>query len=243
VAGDHPGPPTMRRRTRFRLTAAFILAATAAWAGAAYLALPEFWTLRERHRPRPAMLTTTPQGIPGDPINVGVVGTLDELVLAFAEAGWRKAEALGFRSDIGIGESVVFDRPDPEAPVSTLIFQGRRQDLAFEKPVGTSADRRHHVRFWLAEGQGIGGRPLWLGAASFDKGVGFSRDTGQITHHVDADLDAERDLVIDDLGAAGLLSSTSLMDGIGPTDDGRNGGGDRYFTDGKILVGTLRPAM
>ena len=31
---------------------------------------------------------------------------------------------------------------------SNLYYDGRRQDHAFEKPVGDSADRRHHVRLW-----------------------------------------------------------------------------------------------
>ena len=90
---------------------------------------------------------------------------------------------------------------------------------------------------------GADGRPLWLGSASFDRGVGFSHDTGQITHHIASDVDAERDLVINDLQTAGQLSSTYEIPGIGATKTGRNGGGDPYFTDGKALIGVLhRPA-
>ena len=109
---------------------------------------------------------------------------------------------------------MVFDRPYPDAPVSTLLFEGRRQDLAFEKPVGDSADQRHHVRFWETTGRDDG-RPLWLGSASFDRGVGVSHDTGQITHHIGPDVDAERDLVIADLTTAGVVVSTYEMPGAG----------------------------
>ncbi|MGO8026696.1 LssY C-terminal domain-containing protein, partial [Rhizobium leguminosarum] len=83
---------------------------------------------------------------------------------------------------------------------------------------------------------------LWLGSASFDRGVGVSHDTGQITHHIGPDLDAERELVIGDLKAAGQISMTFERAGVGATRDGRNGGGDPYFTDGRILVGVLRSA-
>ena len=69
--------------------------------------------------------------------------------------------------------------------------------------------------------------------------MGLSHDTGQITHHIGADIDAERDLVIADLRTVGWISSTYDIDGIGATQDGRNGGGDHYFTDGKALVGVL----
>ena len=84
------------------------------------------------------------------------------------------------------------------------------------------------------------GRPLWLGSASFDRGVGLSHDTGQITHHIGPDLDAERDLVIRDLTTVGSdhHPPTKLPAAVA-TKDGRNGGGDPYFTDGKVLVGVL----
>ncbi|TGV77342.1 hypothetical protein EN801_036915, partial [Mesorhizobium sp. M00.F.Ca.ET.158.01.1.1] len=71
-------------------------------------------------------------------------------------------------------------------------------------------------------------------------GVGLSHDTGAITHHIGPDIDAERDFVIGDLNAAGLLSSTSDLAGIGATKTGRNGGGDPYFTDGRAIVGVLK---
>ena len=172
------------------------------------------------------MRTTTTDGIPGDPINVGLVGTHQDVIQAFAAAGWRPADAITLKSSVEIGVSVVFDRPDPDAPVSTLIYEGRRQDLAFEKLVGSSADERHHVRLWLKEPVEGDTRPLWLGSASFDRGVGFSHDTGQITHHIGPDLDAERDLVIRDLTTAGWVRSSYEIPGSGATQDGRNGGGD-----------------
>jgi hypothetical protein len=56
--------------------------------------------------------------------------------------------------------------------VSSLYCDGLRQDLAFEKQVGRSAEQRHHVRFWRVLEAGKDGRPVWLGAATFDKGVG-----------------------------------------------------------------------
>jgi hypothetical protein len=207
----------------------------------AYLAAPEFWSFRDRgfRNQTFEMVTHTPQGIPGDPINVGVVGNEKELMHAFALAGWDTADAVTLKTAIRIGESVLFSHPYPDAPLSRLLFDGRAQDLSFEKPVGTSADQRHHVRFWRTGAIGDDGRPLWLGAASFDRGVGLSHETGAITHHIDADIDAERDFLIGDLSAAGMLASTSDIVGIGATRTGRNGGGDPYFTDGKAVVGVL----
>lgn len=71
----------------------------------------------------------------------------------------------------------------------------------------------------------------------------MSHDTGQITHHIGPDVDAERDTVIADLKKAGVLASSFEMEGRGPTSHGRNGGGDPYFTDGMVLVGVLDRAV
>ncbi|PSH63041.1 MULTISPECIES: LssY C-terminal domain-containing protein [Phyllobacterium] len=233
----------MRRRTKFRMAVSGLIALLITYFLIAYFVVPEIWILRDAGRADfGKMVTTTEQDIPGDPINVGLVGSKEEVIRGFAAASWDPADKITLRTSIDIGLSVVLDRPDLDAPVSALLFDGRKQDLAFEKPVGKSADRRNHVRFWLTKKTGADGRPLWLGSASFDRGVGLSHDTGEITHHIGPNIDAERDLVISDLLKAGQLSSTYEIRGIGATRTGRNGGGDPYFTDGEALVGVLRQA-
>ncbi len=111
--------------------------------------------------------------------------------------------------------------------------------MAFEKPVGNSADRRHHVRFWKVLERGEEGRAVWLGAITFDRGVGFSHDDGRITHHIAPNIDFERDLLTDDLKAAKVVTTIYEVTGIGPTLNGRNGEGDPYFTDGEIKISVL----
>jgi hypothetical protein len=236
---EAPAAPKSRRLKRSRRAATATLLVLLAYLAAAYVAAPEFWWFRDADIAPPAMRTTTTQGIPGDPINVGLVGSHEDMLRAFAAAGWRPADAITLRSSVEIGISVILDRPDAEAPVSTLLYDGRRQDLAFEKPVGKSADRRHHVRFWQTAPVGDDPRPLWLGAASFDRGVGLSHDTGQVTHHIGPDLDAERDNLMRDLQNAGRLRSTYAIPGSGETRTDRNGGGDPFFTDGEAIVGIL----
>lgn len=232
----------MRRRNATRRTAGLFLAVGLVYLGLAYLIVPEFWSYRDHGLDLlpEEMRTTTVQGIPGDPINVGLVGSRADILHAFAVAKWNAADAITWRSSLEIGESVLFDQPYADAPVSTLLFEGRKQDLAFEKPVGRSADQRHHVRFWQVTAE-TGDRPLWLGAASFDRGVGLSRDTGQITHHIGPDIDAERDFLIGELTMADMLTSSDTFEGSGPTRSGRNGEGDPYFTDGMVRIGILQP--
>ena len=209
----------------------------------AYVALPLFWREREKHR-HPALaalpkVTYNADGIPGDPLNVGLVGHREQLVRAMLAAGWRPADPITFESSIKIAESVLFDRPDPDAPVSNLYAFGRKQDLAFEQEVGSSADRRHHVRWWQSKELDADGRPLWIGDATFDIAAGLSHLTGQITHHIAPDVDAQRDQLMADLRKAGQLQGQYQVMGVGPTQDGRNAGGDRYYTDGMLSVGVL----
>ena len=84
------------------------------------------------------------------------------------------------------------------------------------------------------------GRPLWIGDATFDRDAGISHLTGEITHHIAPDIDAERDQLMADLAEAGQLAGRYEWPGIGATQDGRNAGGDRYETDGMIAVGVLK---
>lgn len=217
----------------------------AAYGLVAYVLLPRAWRHHE-HLPAMATLpvrTLAPDGLPGDPLNVTLIGDEAQVRGAFAAAGWSAAVPVTLRSGARIAESVLLDRPDRDAPVSPLLLWGRPEDLAFEREVGSSARERHHVRFWRSPLHSDGGRPVWVGAASFDRGVELSRRTGQVTHRIAPDLDAERDRVIDDLDAAGRLLRIFAVSGMGPTLAGRNGGGDRFFTDGELYVGELIEAI
>ena len=74
---------------------------------------------------------------------------------------------------------------------------------------------------------------------TFDRGVGLSHYTGQVTHHIGPDIDAERDLLMRDLREAGMVEAVFQISGVGPTLFGRNGGGDRYYTNGEIDMASL----
>jgi LssY C-terminus len=227
--------PNRRRGFQFLGVVAFLYLVLA------YLALPALWRHHE-HEPGLAelpMVTRTSTGIPGDALNVGLVGSQEDVLRAMQAAGWFPADPVTLRTSLAIVGSVVLDRPYHDAPVSPLYYQGKKEQLAFEKPDGRSADRRHHVRFWQVLKEGTDGRPVWLGAVTYDRGVGLSHYTGQVTHHIGPDIDAERDLLMRDLTAAGMLDAVFPILGIGPTLFGRNGGGDPYYTDGEIEVGSL----
>ena len=133
----------------------------------------------------------------------------------------------------------LFRRSDDDAPVSNLYLFGRKQDLAFEQPVGGGPRKRHHVRFWRWD-QLRNERPVWFGAATYDERAGLSYTTGQVTHHIGPDVDAERDRIVADLTQAGCASDIEWKDRFHTRLEGRNGGGDKWSTDGRLAMVVLQ---
>jgi hypothetical protein len=105
--------------------------------------------------------------------------------------------------------------------------------------VGNSPKQRHHVRFWKAETPDRDGHPLWLGAATYDERVEISRTTGGVTHKIAPDIDRERNKLVGDAIRAGMLDGYYWVDRFHVRAEGRNGGGDPYFTDRRLAVGVL----
>ncbi len=220
-----------------------LLWSVAAWGVAAYLVAPRLWELYLGEHPdyaRAPHATHTADGHPGDPVNIALVGSEADVVAGMSAAGWFPADPITLKTSLRIAADSVLRRPDDDAPVSDLLLFGRRQDLAFEQPVGDSPRQRHHVRYWRWD-KTDRGRPVWFGAATYDERVGLSYTTGQVTHHIGPDVDAERDRIAAELLRAGCAQDVGSIDGFQPTPEGRNGGGDPWRTDGKLAVIDLRP--
>jgi hypothetical protein len=215
------------------------------WLVLAYLFVPTLWK-RYAHR-HPAFedmpgVAHTGDGIPADPINVALIGTKADVLTIMLAAKWYPADPLTLRSSLKMSRTSVLKQQYNEAPVSSEFLFGRKQDLAFQQAVGDNPRHRHHVRFWESDKLAPDGRPIWVGAAIFDRRVGLSRTTGQVTHLTDADIDAERDKLFDDLKQTGDLSAFEIIQGFHKVLEGRNGQGNRWYTDGDLHLGTIRPA-
>lgn len=183
--------------------------------------------------------TTTHRGQRGDPVNIAFVGTEEELHRALAAARWYAADPITLTSSLRIAADVVLRKPYEHAPVSDLFLWGRRQDLAYEQPVGNSPKQRHHVRFWRSQEVDAAGEPLWLGAATFDERVEISRTTGGVTHKIAPEVDRERNKLVGDTARSGALDGYYWVDRFHPERQGFNGGGDPWVTDGRLAVGVL----
>jgi hypothetical protein len=237
------GTPPPQRRRLWERTAIVAGMLIVGYLIVAYVALPIFWMRYTRDHPSLAdipNITHTADGIPGDPLNVSLIGTEIDLKRIMRAAQWYPADPLTLRSRLEIASAAVFEHPYDDAPVSNLYLWGRKEDLAFEQPVGPDPRQRHHVRFWRTDKRDPDGRPVWVGAAIFDERVGLSHTTGQITHHTAPDIDAERDKLFADLQRTGELTEEYFINDFHHIRQGRNGGGDPWFTDGRLEVGVIR---
>ena len=179
---------------------------------------------------------TKPDGKPAaDVINLAFVGGTEELQNAFSSAGWLSAEPLTLHTFSAAYRAYSSMSGYSTAPVSTLLYQGAKPTVVFQKSFNTIA-KRHHVRIWRA-GE-FEGNEVWLGAATHDAGVSFRMASMTITHKIDPRTDGERGKIVNDLDFAGCSGRISYLN-TSP-DDGavRNPG---IQTDGRIAVIWLRP--
>ncbi len=234
----------------------WILALAVTYGIAAYVVLPRIVRmslkiLQRKHVPR---YTITGDGLPGDPVNLVLIGTLTQLNSAFAIAGWSVADRLGLASSWRMVRAFLLNSPYPMAPFSTLYLFGRGQDIGFQKAIGDSPRKRHHVRFWAlspARAQTTlntaafwlnADRPpddasaFWVGAGTRDTGFSLSKLTFQITHATDSDTNAERDYIIVELRKYRVIGDVNSVKA------GQNLPVERvnhYVSDGDVATASL----
>lgn len=186
-------------------------------------------------------LTHTKSGAAGDPINVLFVGSKDQILNSFQQAGWLIPDPITTKSSERIAVDSLAHRSYPTAPVSNLYVYGRVQDLAFEKPT-TDVQYRGHIRIWNTSLL-IGGQPVWIGAATYDSGIELTSTTHLPTHHIAPTVDMERNAVGADLAATHLVKEEQFAVLTPPIFFAHNGGGDYYASDGNILVISYTQAL
>ncbi|MDN5898962.1 MAG: LssY C-terminal domain-containing protein [Brachybacterium sp.] len=183
--------------------------------------------------------TRTTEGVLSDPINLAFDGSERDLHVTMRRAGWVLAEERTLASAWSMVRSTLLRRSYPAAPVSNLYLMGRRHDFTYQQEVGGTTTKRHHVRFWRTSPDFVlpgGYRADWLAAGTYDRAVGFSFFTLQITHRIDENIDAERDFVIDTVRFADPEIEVEVIREFSTSYHHRNGQGDRIRTDGDLPV-------
>jgi hypothetical protein len=185
----------------------------------------------------------TSDGLLGDPVNLALRGQEAQVHAAMRRAGWTRADDLSMRSGMRILSSTLSRRSYDEAPVSPLNLFDRQQDFAYQQEVEGSPSKRHHVRFWRCpEGWMLpGGYAVdWLAAGTYDKSVGLSLFTLQVTHKIEENTDIERDYIVETVSAATPEVAVEVIENFSTGYHSRNGGGDLIVTDGDLPIIDVR---
>ncbi|CAB1062464.1 hypothetical protein D1BOALGB6SA_7241 [Olavius sp. associated proteobacterium Delta 1] len=181
----------------------------------------------------------------GDPLNLILIGTREDISTAFVCRGWLPAEQTHGKAVWKTIKSFLFGSRYRYSPVSPLYFVNRPQDFAGQKPRHT-VHQRNHLRAWLSPLRHQG-KSVWVGQISRDIGVRLTFKTWPpVTHKIDPDIDEARISLIGDLVYSQQLAKTGWVKGVGAaarTNPRYNLTGDPYFTDGyrAVLVFDRRP--
>jgi len=185
----------------------------------------------------------TSDGLLGDPVNLALRGHEAQIHAAMTRAGWIRADDLSLRTGLRIFRSTLSRRSYHEAPVSPLHLFDRQQDFAYQQEVAGSPSKRHHVRFWRCpEGWMLpGGYSVdWLAAGTYDKSVGLSLFTLQVTHKIEEDTDIERDYIVETAKKGSPEIEVDVIENFSTGYHSRNGGGDLIITDGNLPIIDVR---
>ena len=211
------------------------------WIIVAYLALPRLHRiLSSIYVPNYFIgRTRTADGILSDPVNLAARGSEEQLHKVMDAAGWSLADDITPRSAWKMVTTVLRRKSYPNAPVSPAFLFGRKQDFAYQQEVDNNPNQRHHVRFWRCPKGWLlpgGHRVDWLAAGTYDRSIGLSLFTFQLTHRIDEDTDIERDYIIQTVQDSSEPVRVAILKDFSSGYHSRNGGGDSIRTDGDLPI-------
>ncbi|HXT79282.1 MAG TPA: LssY C-terminal domain-containing protein [Acetobacteraceae bacterium] len=174
----------------------------------------------------------------GDPLNLVIVGGLDDAFPALVRRGWYPTEEKWSGSVWQLITAGLSQGRYPNAPVSDLYLFGRPQDLALQKD-RDNVHQRNHLRLWLSPIR-YHGKQVWVGQISRDIGTRLTIHSPTLTtHKIDPDVDEARSALNEDMAYSQNLSKFGLVNGVGaaaPTAPRENLTTDPYYTDGYRAV-------
>ncbi len=171
-----------------------------------------------------------------EPISL-IVLTPDEATFlqVFEKAGWHLADRPTFATMWKAAFAIWFNNQYDTAPVTPAFWNDKPHDYGFQSETRNKGLRqRHHARFWKTEFRTTDGFLIFVGTASFDDGLKWG-----LTHRIDPNIDADRDLLIADLQKTRLISSAQIIQLVAPV-LGQNLTGDPFFTDGRAYLFQLQ---
>jgi len=182
--------------------------------------------------------STTTNGTAADVVNLAFIGSREQFESAFSRAGWQTADPVNRHTIMLNMYAFLKNTSYAQAPMRPFLLDGQVPDMNRQKSLNTYA-QRDHMRVWAWQGTASTG-PVLIGTATHDRSAGFSFKQHQFVHHIDPDIDDERNKVIRDLRAAGCVQAVYLVGRSGVSSVSVNGSGDALKTDGSIAVVQLQ---
>jgi hypothetical protein len=184
-----------------------------------------YWTFSKR------------QSQPMDLVNLLFLGSREQLEKAFAAAGWSGSQANSMRAGVAAIRAIVEGGSFSEAPMRTLLLDGREPEIRLQKSQDTF-EKRDHLRIWKRDGE-LDGRAVWASAATRDLGTTFGMHPFGFTHSIQNQVDLERDKVVHNLIFTGCVESVAYVQrprGLRDTGEAYRKG---VSTDGRVAVISL----
>jgi hypothetical protein len=181
----------------------------------------------------------------GDPLNLVLIGSHEDITAAFVRRGWLPAEQTYGKAVLKTIKSYLFGSRYRYSPISPLYLYKRQQDFAGQKPRHT-VHQRNHLRAWLSPMR-FEGKQVWIGQISRDIGVRFTTKTWPpVTHKIDPDIDEALFALLEDLVYSQQVAKQGWVKGVGAStrsNPRENLTGDPYFTAGfrAVLMFAHRP--
>jgi hypothetical protein len=175
-------------------------------------------------------------GNPGDMVNFLLIGSEEQVKAAFQAAGWVQVDRDTKDAVVQALVASLTKQAYLTMPMSQLYLFGRPQNYGFAhaEPL-TVVTTRHHLRIWKSK-LTVSGQPLWVGAATHDMGLERDQRNGKLTHHIDPNVDDERDFVSRSLTGSGYVTQHSSVMPSDPIKDETTATGGSFHSNGEVLV-------
>jgi hypothetical protein len=182
--------------------------------------------------------TTTASGKSADIVNVALLGSEAQMGAAFRTAGWKNGDVLSTRSVMRQVHAFLSLNNYPNEPITAQLLDGEKASSSWQKSLDSYA-KREHLRVWGRKDL-IEGQTVWLGAMTRETGAALSVRRHKFIHHIDAEMDNGRTMLVRDLNMAGCVAAVYYVQRPQMARSAMNSTGDAMRTDGSLAVVQLK---
>lgn len=187
--------------------------------------------LREKLLALPSR-SLTRGGRPSDVVNLAFIGSRQKIAAAFDAAGWTYGDSVSTWSVLREMRALSSLNSYSHLPISNQWLGGKASDMRLEKSFD-SYQKREHIRIWNEDELE---QNFWAGSVIRETSATWSIRTGRFIHHVEADIDAERDKVVRDLSLTGCVANVYRLQRPETPEEEKNASGDVLRTDGSVAI-------